>query len=135
MGGGLNRDWWSCYPGNTLTLRSRPPLNRALFPAAAGGILWKRLNITLDVVFLDRKCSLKVRKINILTKETQTLKIKPKKKNDDLHSADLEGPIGGMVVFFVCLLLFLFESSLKQDVMQNWKIQISMSFLEKTVYP
>lgn len=39
------------------------------------GILCEKLNITPDVVFLDRKCSLKVRKminIFIFTKRTQT---------------------------------------------------------------
>lgn len=49
-----------------------PSTYRALFPDAAGGILCEALNIMLEIVFLDRKCSLKVRKINILTKETQT---------------------------------------------------------------
>lgn len=73
--------WWSCYPGNTLTLWSQPPLTWLCFLDAAWRILCGKLNITLDVVFLDRKCSFKVRKmINILPKQTQIQKSSQREK-------------------------------------------------------
>lgn len=51
-----------------------PSTYRALFLGCRmRGIICEKLNITPDVVFLDRKCSLKVREmINIFTKGTQT---------------------------------------------------------------
>lgn len=88
-----------------LDLWSHPAFTGLHFLDATWGILWAKLNITLDVVSLDRKCSLKVRKmINILTKEVKNL---AQGKSWGFHSEHLEENTEGLVVSF---LLFHFKT-------------------------
>ena len=97
---------WSCDPGNTLTPGSHPPLT-GLFPDAAGGILCEALNIMLEVVFLDGKCSLKVRKINISTKEMQTRELSQRKNQwpSSCRPQRMYWRGGGFCLFVSCFVL------------------------------
>lgn len=66
---------------------------RALFPGCSmRNSLWKA-KYNLEIVFLDRKCSLNVRKMKTYWLNIYKHKTLLKRKNDTLHSEDLEEPI------------------------------------------
>lgn len=77
------------------------------FLDATWGIRCEKLNITFGLVFLDRKCSLKVRKTkNTLTKETQSWK-SSLRENQSLYSEHCEDYWRqGILWWWLCLVLF-----------------------------
>lgn len=84
-----------------------PSTYRALFPDAAGGILCEVLNIMLEVVFLDGKCSLKVRKINILAKKRQTRELSQRENQwpSSCRPQRMHWKDGGFCLFISCFVL------------------------------